>query len=49
MLGVILTSDTARGRIIPILCEGRPSLALPRYLKSKLYVDFTNDEQYDFT
>jgi hypothetical protein len=48
ILGELLTSHSERGRIIPLLRSGRPSSALPRYLKTKLYVDFSSDDNYDY-
>lgn len=46
ILGEILTHERAEGRIIPLLRRGAASSALPKCLKSRLYVDFSKEDQY---
>lgn len=44
--GEIFTSSCRQTKFIPIIREGFPSASLPSYLKSKLYVDFTIDSEF---
>ena len=44
--GQLLTETSTRAKFIPLLRLGNPSTALPRYLKSKLFVDFRDDDSY---
>jgi len=46
MLGEMLTLPHRRGRLLPVLRSGAASTSIPRYLRSKLYIDFTNDDEY---
>jgi predicted Rossmann-fold nucleotide-binding protein len=42
----LLNTQPPRGRFVCVLREGLPSVAIPRYLQSRLYVDLRNDDQY---
>lgn len=42
----LLNSQPARGRFVCILRRDAPSLAIPRYMQSRLWVDFRNDSEY---
>lgn len=42
----LLTSQPPRGRFVCVLRSGTPSLAIPRYMQSRLYVDLRADDQY---
>jgi hypothetical protein len=42
----LLNSQPPRGRFVCILRNGAPSLAIPRYMQSRLSVDFRNDGEY---
>jgi hypothetical protein len=44
--GELLTETSTRAKFIPLLRAGNPSIALPRFLKSKLFVDFRDDDKY---
>ena len=44
--GELLTETSTRAKFIPLLRLGNPSTALPRYLKSKLFVHFRDDAIY---
>jgi TIR domain len=45
--GGLLTDDGVEQKLIPILRSGVPSTALPRYLKTRLFIDFRNDDHYE--
>jgi hypothetical protein len=42
----LLNTQPARGRFVCVLREGLPSLSIPRYMQSRLYVDLRDDVQY---
>lgn len=42
----LLNSQPPRGRFVCILRGGTPSLAIPRYMQSRLWVDFRDDGEY---
>ena len=42
----LLNSQPPRGRFVCILRDGAPSLAIPRYMQSRLWVDFRDDGEY---
>lgn len=42
----LLNSQPPRGRFVCILRSGAPSLAIPRYMQSRLWVDFRSDGEY---
>jgi hypothetical protein len=42
----LLNTQPARGRFVCVLREGLPSLSIPRYMQSRLYVDLRDDAQY---
>jgi hypothetical protein len=44
--GQLLTETSTRAKFLPLLRVGNPSIALPRFLKSKLFVDFRDDDNY---
>jgi hypothetical protein len=44
--GELLTEASTKAKFIPLLKVGNPSAALPRFLKSKLFVDFRDDDKY---
>lgn len=44
--GELLTETSTKAKFIPLLRAGNPSTALPRFLKSKLFVDFREDDKY---
>lgn len=46
IIGEIFTKGKEPGKFIPILRRGTRETAVPSYLKSKYYVDFTNDKEY---
>ena len=42
----LLISQPARGRFVCVLRSGTPSLAIPRYMQSRLYVDLRAEDEY---
>ncbi len=42
----LLNSRPPRGRFVCALRRGAPSLAIPRYMRSRLWVDFRDDGEY---
>jgi predicted Rossmann-fold nucleotide-binding protein len=42
----LLNSQPPRGRFVCILRNGSPSLAIPRYMQSRLWVGFRDDAEY---
>jgi hypothetical protein len=47
VIGSILSNFHDQGKFIPILKEGLPSDSIPLYLRTKLFLDFTNEALYD--
>jgi|GEM_PF-4791452 len=47
LVGSILTDPNSQRKFIPLLKSGLASESIPRYLRSKLFVDFSDDEFYD--
>lgn len=49
--GSIITAEIFRGapetKFVPLLREGAPENALPSYLGSKIFIDFTDDRRFD--
>jgi TIR domain len=42
----LLNTQAPRGRFVCVLREGLPSVSIPRYMQSRLYVDLRDDAQY---
>ncbi|HEU4760293.1 MAG TPA: toll/interleukin-1 receptor domain-containing protein [Dehalococcoidia bacterium] len=47
IVGLLLTGAGNSDRIVPVLRQGEPSTAVPRYLANKLHVDFRDGVRYD--
>jgi hypothetical protein len=45
-VGNMLMSGELDSRLLPLLRSGEPSKALPRYLRSRLFIDFRDDNVY---
>jgi len=43
----LLQSQPSRGRFVCIVRSGKPSLAIPRYMQSRLWVDLRADQGYE--
>lgn len=44
--GELLTDPAFRDRLVPLLRQGSPATALPRYLRTRLFIDFRDDASY---
>jgi predicted Rossmann-fold nucleotide-binding protein len=47
LTGDLVSGDDGRPSIVPILRQGTPSNALPRYLKTRLFIDFRDGASYE--
>lgn len=45
--GQLLTASPSETKLVPILKQGTPSTALPRYVKTRLFIDFRESARYD--
>jgi TIR domain len=46
-VGQILTTGETNAHFLPILRSGEPSKSIPRYLRSRLFIDFRNDNSFE--
>ena len=45
--GEIFEGSTSQKKFVPIIRKGQPKESLPSYLKSKVYIDFSNDSKFE--
>ena len=45
--GGLLTDTSTAAKLVPVLRSGSPATALPRYLKTRLFVDMRSDDAYE--